>query len=323
MRRFDVHAHFTMADPTPETERAFAEQAEREGFAAGGPPIARWSPEEALAFMDTQGIEMQLLSMPMAMSPDEARAVNERGAAIVASAPGRFGLLAALPMLDPDHAIEEIRHAADTLGADGFALMTNYDGAYLGDDRFEPVFAELDRRAASVFVHPAQPAPFDRLGLGRPGPLIEFPMDTARTAVDAIFAGLFLRHPRMNVILAHAGGVLPALSGRILAVATKPWVPNPRSLTRDDLRTQLESLYLDTAIAGTEASILPAVAMSGRARFVFGSDYPPAGSDTIEDTITGLETHLTEADRALMEDTFARLFPTAAARAVPVTPVSS
>lgn len=62
------------------------------------------------------------------------------------------------------------RYAADVLGADGFILMTNYGGAYLGDDRFEPVFAELDHRNASVLVHPTTPASFGQLGLGRPGP---------------------------------------------------------------------------------------------------------------------------------------------------------
>lgn len=307
MRRFDVHAHFGLASGSAELMR-------REGFVQGGPET-RWSPESAMAFMDARGITMQLLSLPMALPPEQVRAVNEQGARIVADHPDRFGLLASVPMGEPDRAVEEIRYAQDTLGADGFVLLTNYDGGYFGDARFAPVFAELDRRAASVFVHPVIPPAFDRLGLGRPGPLIEFPMDTARTAVDAIFAGLFLRHPRIRMVLAHAGGVLPALSQRILSLGAKEWVANPYGITRDQLRAQLASLYFDTAIAGTPVTLAPAVAVAGADHLVFGTDFPPAGLDVIDQTMADLRDGLAPDDRPRLEAAFRELFPAAADRA--------
>lgn len=312
MQRFDVHAHFAVGSGP--ADRAIVMQARQEGF-TGSAPMPGWSPEEAIAFMDAHGITMQLLSLVVPADAEQARAANEHGAQIVAAHPGRFGLLASLPMASPDRAVEEVRYAADVLGADGFVLMTNYDSVYFGDDRFEPVFAELNRRKASVFVHPVGPASFGQLGLGRPGPLIEFPMDTARTIVDAVFAGLFLRHPSLRMVLAHAGGVLPALSQRILSLGVKPWVANPRQLTREQLRAQLASLYFDTAIAGTPVTLVPAIDVAGHAHFVFGSDFPPAGVDVIEATIDSLQTSLTARDREQMEATFTELFPAAAARA--------
>lgn len=312
MQRFDVHAHFAVGSGP--AERAVVARAQQEQFTGSAPTIG-WSPGEAIAFMDAHGITMQLLSLPVLVDAEQARAANEWCAQIVAAQPDRFGLLASLPMANPGPAVEEVRYAADVLGADGFVLITNYDGVYFGDDRFEPVFAELDRRNASVFVHPASPAGFGQLGLGRPGPLIEFPMDTARTIVDAVFAGLFLRHPNLRMVLAHAGGVLPALSQRILSLGVKPWVANPRQLTREQLRTQLASLYFDTAIAGTPVTLAPAIDVAGRAHFVFGSDFPPAGLDVIESTIDSLQTSLTAHDRNQMEATFTALFPAAAARA--------
>lgn len=251
----------------------------------------------------------------MPTDSEQARPANEHSAQIVAAHRGRFGLLASLPMASPQRAVEEVGYAADVLGADGFILMTNYGGAYLGDDRFEPVFAELDRRNASVLVHPTTPASFGQLGLGRPGPLIEFPMDTARTVVDAIFAGLFLRHPNLRVVLAHAGGVLPALSQRILSLGVKPWVANPGQLTCEQLRAQLASLYFDTAIAGTPVTLLPVIDVAGRAHLVFGTDFPPAGTDVIEATIDSLQASLTDPDQQQMETTFTGLFPAAASRA--------
>lgn len=316
MQRFDVHAHAVPA-PTGEAGRA-AERAlvRREGF-TGSVPGAGWTVQSALAFMDGQGTALQLLSVPGALGTEQARTSNERTAEIVAAHPHRFGLLAALPMGQPDQALAEIGHALDELDADGFVVATNYDGAYLGDQRFEPVLAELGRRGAPLFVHPALPPCFDALGLGRPGPLLEYPMDMARTVVDALFAGVLLRHPDLPIVLAHAGGVLPTLRDRIAALGTEPWTSNPLGLSADQITAQLAGLYLDTAIAGGRASIVPAVEMVGADHLVFGTDHPPAGIATITASLAALSSTLAaaEIDPDQLETTFGSLFPRAAARA--------
>jgi hypothetical protein len=121
---------------------------------------------------------------------------------------GRFGLLATLPLGDPDAAITEIRRGWHDLHADGFYVVSNYDGVYLGDRRLDGAFAELDRLGATVFAHPVVPPGFNLVSCGRPGPVFEFPVDTARTVVDALYSGVFTRYPRMRFVLAHAGGVL-------------------------------------------------------------------------------------------------------------------
>ncbi len=151
VQRFDVHAHAVPA-PVDDAGRAAAEALmRREGF-VGTVPGAGWSVENALRFMDEQGTDLQLLSVPGALGAEQARALNERTAEIVRAHLHRFGLLAALPMDQPDQALEEVRHALDELGADGLVVATSYDGAYLGDERFEPVFAELERRCAPLWV---------------------------------------------------------------------------------------------------------------------------------------------------------------------------
>jgi predicted TIM-barrel fold metal-dependent hydrolase len=68
--------------------------------------------------------------------------------------PDRFRGFAALPLPDVDGSLEQIEYAFDVLGLDGVSMMTNADGSYRGDSRFEPIFAELQRRAAVVFIHP-------------------------------------------------------------------------------------------------------------------------------------------------------------------------
>jgi len=73
--------------------------------------------------------------------------------------------------------------------------------------------------------------------LGRPGALIEAPLDTARTVVDMLYAGVFRRYQNFNVILAHGGGVLPTLAGRLDTLGPWPlgWADNPQHVTTAEM----------------------------------------------------------------------------------------
>ncbi|MDX6740614.1 amidohydrolase family protein [Actinocorallia sp. A-T 12471] len=266
----DVHAHFLLPGHTDALTRKV---------------MGEWSPRVALDFMDARGIDMQLLSFTEIDTADEARRLNDHMASLVREHPGRFGMLASVPLASADEALREIGRAGDELGADGFALPTNVEGRYFGDAFFDPIWSELDRRGAGVFVHPTNPAGFDLTSCGRPGPLIEFPMDTARTVVDALYAGVFQRFPGLRMVLAHAGGVLPALFDRLLALGTLPWVPHPATLTRDGIRAQLARLYVDTAIAGGPGPLGAAAAMVGAEHLLFGTDYPAAGIAVIDEQL--------------------------------------
>src|SRR5258708_1672882 len=193
-QKFDVHAHYLPAGPPRPA-------APGQYFLAS--PMPSWSPEMALDFMDRHGIETQMLSIPMPLPPPAMRQANIYGAELVKRYPGRFGLLAALPLTDVAAAMEEIAFAFDELSADGVILLTNYDGAYLGDAKFDGVFAELNRRSVTIFIHPTSPPGFDCVACGRPGPLIEFPFDTCRTVTDLLYAGVFERYPELKFILPH------------------------------------------------------------------------------------------------------------------------
>lgn len=195
--------------------------------------------------MDHHGIATQMLSLPMPVSAPVARVANVYGAELVRAHPARFGLLACLPLADVAAGLTEIAFAFDELHADGVIILTNYGGTYLGDSKFEPVFAELNRRNAVVFVHPTSPPGFDCVACGRPGPLIEFPFDTCRAVADMLYAGVFERFPDVTFILSHAGGALPALAPRLSSIGTLDWVAHPRHLTPDVVREQLARLYFD------------------------------------------------------------------------------
>jgi len=86
-----------------------------------------------------------------------ARECNDYSAKLVADHRGRFGMFAALPIPDIDGCLKEIAYAYDVLKADGIGLYTSYHDKWLGDPAFDPIFAELDRRKAVIYVHPATP----------------------------------------------------------------------------------------------------------------------------------------------------------------------
>ena len=281
----DVHSHFVRPGHKGKMAHDFPVL---EGYTANADPVPEWSPEAAMDFMDSHDIRMQLLSHPRALSPDAARESNDYAADVVQMWPHRFGLLANLPLSSPKDAIAEIRRASEKLHADGFLVVSNYDGVYLGDRSLDPVFAELDECRATVLLHPVKPVGFDAVSCGRPGPVIEFPFDTARTVVDAIYSRVFDRFPHFNLVLAHGGGPLPALAPRIASIGTHSWVPRDPEVTAELIGRQIASLYYDTAIAGTPCSLAPLLEVTSADHLLFGTDFVPAGIDVIESTIESL-----------------------------------
>lgn len=309
----DVHAHFAPAL----TEKQRLQQ--WEGMRAQqflAPQPYHWSPESALDYMDRVGVAMQLLSNTFAPSLQALRDTNDYGAKIVADHPTRFGLLAALPTDDPDAAVSEIERAQSDLRADGYAVSARYNGVFLGDERLDPVWAELNRRRAVVFVHPNPSAPPQ---LGLPVILMDVAFETARSTADLLYAGVLRRYPDLTLILAHAGGALPAMSGRLTQLGAEPWVPNAQNITRDEIREHLARLYLDTANAGGDAPLSAALAMVPRDHVIYGSD-SGAPCNTDETLATNIRTLRDSRVLAKGEaDQFGHrawdLFPTAGRRA--------
>ncbi len=303
----DVHSHnFPVLS---------AAEREQEGawLTAGhflGPPAPEWVAEKALAFMDAHGIALQLLSMPVDAPLEQTRAINDRGSVLAASLPDRLGFLATIPCGDPRGAVDEITRAVDELGADGFVMSTNTGGAYFGDPIYDPVFAELDRRHATVFVHPSAPAGLELTACGRPGPVLEFVFDTPRTVVDAVFARVFQRYPEMKMVLAHGGGALPAVWARVAALGPMPWVPNPRGVSGDDVIAQFASLYFEPANAAH--SLRPLLEMTTADHILFGTDYPLSDARVHEDYVQDFlnSTALSDREFAAMTANTVAVFPT-------------
>src|SRR5205814_1265727 len=144
-----------------------------------------------------------------------ARACNEFQAGMVRDHPDRFGAFAVLPLPDVDGALAEVAYALDELRMDGVGLYSSQEGRYLGDPLYEPLFEELNRRKAVVFVHPAHCSAPPELNLRAPGSTIEYIFDTTRAIVNLLYNGTLRRFPDLRMIFSHGGGTVPYLTFRI------------------------------------------------------------------------------------------------------------
>jgi predicted TIM-barrel fold metal-dependent hydrolase len=233
-----------------------------------------------------------------------ARECNEYGARMVADHPGRFGLFAVIPLPDAEGSLREIEYALDTLEADGINLFTSFDKKYLGDPSFTPVYEELNRRRALVYVHPTQPVCCVGLVPGVTVSTIEYATDTTRTIASLIYSGMTTRFPDIRFIFSHGGGTMPFLLGRFERLASEkqdPWL-------KDGAAPHLRKFHYEIAQANHPGALDALLRLAPISNVLFGSDYPlrPA-SEAVE----GLTAYtFTEAQRrAIDRENAERLVP--------------
>lgn len=267
--KIDVHAHYL-----PDGYRAALRQAGHDQ-PDGMPWLPEWSANQHLEVMDRLGVAKSLLSVSSpgvhlgdGTSPvDLAREVNEAGRRAVVDHPGRFGLLASLPLPDVDAAIAEIAYCCDQLNVDGFVLLTNINGAYVSDASFEPVFRELNRRSARVLLHPTSPACWEHTSFERPRPMLEFFFDTTRAVVDLVLSGTIALHPDLELIIPHAGATLPLVADRVSAFAGV--------LAPDvDVLRDLGRLHFDLAGFAVPRQLDALLTLTTLDHLHYGSDFP-------------------------------------------------
>lgn len=277
--RIDTHQH--LIPPR------YADWIRAQGIRPGGIDLPSWSESAALRFMDRHGIRTGILSLStpgvylgdVAEARRWARDVNGYAADLVARRPDRFGFFATLTLPDVDGALTEAEYALDTLRADGVVLLANNDGRYLGDSGFAPLLDQLNRRKATVFVHPGElPAPAVP---GIPTFTADFLLDTTRTAISLILSGSLERYPDVKFILAHAGGFVPYIAYRILLTmlstkskAVQAWTALDPQHQVPKLLAVLRHFYYDLALSASPAALPSLLEVADHDHLTYGSDFP-------------------------------------------------
>ena len=250
-----------------------------------------WTVQKSLDAMDAGGIATAVVSTSdpgiFFGDYDQAKALardcNEFQARMVADYKGRFGMFTTLPLPDIDSTLAEIAYGLDTLKAQGVGMMTSYGTKYLGDPAFTPVMEELERRRATVFVHPLQPTCCTNVVPKVPDIVVEYGTETSRTIASLLMSHTTIRYPNIRFIFSHGGGDVPYLTFRFARMVSGD--PELMKAEPGGGIALIQKLYFDTAQAWNQYSLPSLTALMPPEKILFGSDFPAASP---LDTVNGL-----------------------------------
>jgi predicted TIM-barrel fold metal-dependent hydrolase len=250
--------------------------------------------EAQLHNMDAAKVDMAVLTTAvwqgwnnMSMAPF----INDGMAEVVAKYPERFVALAHVPPFE-EGAVEELERAIKILGLKGVCVITNFDGKYLGDDAYRPLYKKIAELDVPIFVH-AAPLMVGHEFLSQDDVTHNMVRSFGR-AIDHCLAiirllgsGILKDFPTLKFINGHIGGVWAYMSTRLFE-PFKPWWNADKGPLRG-----LDQLYFDLAPSGwQQPQITCATALLGADHLLYGSDFPSVVPTTMEDNqmlVNGLD----------------------------------
>ncbi|HEX2127071.1 MAG TPA: amidohydrolase family protein [Thermoleophilaceae bacterium] len=209
---------------------------------------------------------------------DRARIQNGALAGMVRDHPERLAALGALPLQDPELAAGELRALMADGTLHGVEVAASVRGAFFGDERFEPFWEAAEDTGALVFVHPTtrgfdSPA-FHGYYLWN---TVGNPLETTTTAAHMVMAGVMERHARLRVLLAHGGGALLAVRGRMRHAHA--FQPQARERLRESPDDSIRRFRFDT-LTHDDGLLRALIDFAGPDHVLLGSDYPFDMGDT-------------------------------------------
>lgn len=244
-----------------------------------------WLSEDRIRNMDKGEIGVQCLSpmpellsywLPSADAQLLIRYLNDEIAKMVSRHPARFIGLGAVPLQDIDLALRELEYVVRELKFPGVEVASHVNGVSIGDARFEPFFAAVEKMGVAVFVHALRPAGQDRIVGGIAEQVICFPGDIGLAAASMITGGIAERHPDLRIAFSHGGGVFSFLVPRM----NRAWEVTPkfREAVPQSPGVYARRFYYDS-IVFDPAALRHIIASFGASQVVVGSDYPFALGD--------------------------------------------
>ncbi|KAF7680758.1 hypothetical protein GT037_002409 [Alternaria burnsii] len=247
--------------------------------------------KEKIAFMDLHKIDKSVISLanpwldflPAEEAGDAAKKINDDVNDQCSQYPGRLYFFGTLPLsASPEAITAEIERLSTLKYARGVIMGTSGLGQGLDDENLDPVYAALEKHQQLIFLHPHYGLPTSVYGpraseYGHVLPLaLGFPLETTIAVSRMLLSGVWDRFTKLSVLLAHSGGTLPFLAGRIESCILhdghlkKHGKTQKRRDVWDILKT---NIYLD-AVIYSEVGLGAAVAASGSDRLLFGTDHP-------------------------------------------------
>jgi len=214
---------------------------------------------------DRAGVDRVVLCPWVNLLGREPERQNEALAAMVGD---RVAALGTVDIERPGRLVELMRDGR----LSGVEVPASVGGDYLGHDRFDDFWAAAEETGALVFVHPTtrgfELPVFDDFYLWNS---VANPLETTVTAAHMVFAGVLERYPGLRVLLAHGGGAVLALRGRLRHAHS--FQPQARAALREEPEASLRRFHYDTVTHDVEL-LRELVGFAGPERVLCGSDYP-------------------------------------------------
>ncbi len=241
--------------------------------------------DENLADLKAAGMDLGILQPTQTMffywadssaAAELTRMVNEFTASGVQKHPEHFIGLATVPLQDVDLAIRELEYAVQTIGLKGVVTGSNINGQGFDEPQFQPFLEKVQSLDIPIVIHPNNPAGGARVKQYYLINFLAYPLESAITAAQMAFGGVFDRYPDLRICLSHAGGVLPFLLGRLEHGQRAR--PEARENCRLPFSDYLKNMYVDTITFRPE-TLRFVLEMMPEGHVFAGSDYPYDMSD--------------------------------------------
>lgn len=261
--------------------------------------------ESQLKMMEEAGIDKAVLSYPTSDAHLKlgsislvTRIYNDNVAKIIKRFPDKFIGAAILPVDNSHDMVEEIKRVTEEMGFKAISLATNYNGKYLDEPMFLPVFEEAQKRKIPIFVHSQiiSPIGVERVNDPLLTPVIEYIFDTAICIGKLMMAGM-LKDLDLPLIFGYFGGAMPFLEHRFDATYE---MLRKMNFVKDlgGIPSQfLKKVYVDTGGDRNMLNLKISVGFFGAKHTVWGSDWP-AKKDVAAGIKAVNELDVSEKDKA-------------------------
>lgn len=250
-----------------------------------------YDPAARVRDLDDAGIDTQIVSMTIPgveeLPPDDgvtwARKINDFYAEVSQKYPGRFYAYATLPCQEVNEAVKEIDRAYRDLGVKGLSMFSNVNFKPLCSPEFFPIYAKAEAYGLPVFIHPALPFTAEIMKRHRlPAGVYGFTLDTTLAVMSLISNGVLERYPKLKIVHAHLGGVVPYLARRMDASSRASSRELGIDLPKPPSEYYKEQVYPDS-ISGHMPALRCCLDFVGAEHICLGTDYPHRTSNWKQD----------------------------------------
>ncbi|MCX5712373.1 MAG: amidohydrolase family protein [Candidatus Omnitrophica bacterium] len=242
-----------------------------------------WGDIEAqVKAMQESGIDRAVLSYPtsdahLKLGVEKTASIfNDNIAQILKRFPDKFIAAAILPAVDEKAMLAEAKRAVEQLGVSALSLASSYNGVYLDDKAFLPIYRYSIEKNLLIFVHSqiVNPIGFERVQDPLLTPVIEYIFDTTMCIGKLLMSGILAEFNQAKFVFAYFGGATPFIQHRFDATYQMLRGMNFVKDLKKNPTEYLKNIYVDTSGDKTESTLRSALEFFGPKHILWGSDWP-------------------------------------------------